>query len=486
MVLRNLVEKNSTFSEHKSKEEDIIFEKKLIKKEQRNMASFSENMLNMSVVNTSAIHGDDFDMFLDCLEELYKNKGTDDDKKRKSRKTKRSKNGKMPKQKDTQAGVDDTFQPVVSHDNLEESVINSTHSTMDTSQWSPNDTLLTVNSEQLNNIFAYFEQDVATDEFLSDDLPDNHENNSDELTSNFTNLKIATDHGDNVSSSEEPVEKEQIPAEDAVRTKNHSILDKINQFNHVEPPTNFGAKALHRVKAKPSADTESHRLSSASTSSVHDSNIDLTFKKPKDVIDAGTVKRKVVFFSDPIVTELRSPSIHSLSQSEDEDYEFKRTQSKRQFHKNRDFFENYFKSKTDAVSVKSTQSAPTGSFDRQTKHQFAAHSEQNLCKQTENHCSDIDPNEKLQAVQTYVQTKYLLERIQRLVAAISSLDEKRLSTMNLKLLKKFLTYIRDCSYNCTDVCDKISEHFLTDFERNVMSAEDLLISALRVAQCQQV
>lgn len=437
-------------------------------------SSYGEDIMNTSVVDTSAIQGGDFEMFLDCLEELCKT--NTDDKKRKSKKHKRPKTGKISQQKQNYSNISELFQTMELNDKFEENAIDSTFSTVNTSQWSANDTAMSANSEKYTNIFAYFDQDATTDELLLSDNSFDEQNNycdqsqslpicvvtNDATESNY--LKNSKKNSSNIQTKE-------------IQTKSKSILSKIQQFNRIEPKPEI-IKQKTPSKIAPKLDKV------PSLSSLHGSDNEFVFKKPYDVVDNGNVKRKVVFFSDHSSTERsssESPSTQSCS--DDETIQFQRSQSKRKFHQNRDFFEKYFNGKTDANRVKSlpSTSTSTSSLDKidETTSMFI---DSRLCKQNDMHASDIDPNEKLQAVQTYVQTKNLLERIQRLVVAITSLDEKRLNSMNLKLLKKFLTFIRDCSYKCTEVCNEISGNFLTDFEKNVMSAEELLFSALRMAQ----
>lgn len=367
----------------------------------------------------------------------------------------------------------------------EENPVNATFSATNTSYVSTlNDTCTTINSEQFENIFAYFEQDVSTNDLLVSDDSDIDErqidlppNDRENVTSNFQQL-LLTDK--NVPT------KKQSPDSIEIQKNSKSILNKIQLFNGFEPNKNVGIKPSqqHHYR-KQNRPVSVH--STSSTASLHDSDSDTAFKKPFDIVRHGNVRNKVEFFSDHSSTERSSsasPSIQSVS-DDDSEYQFQRNQSKHRFMKNRDFFENFFKDKQNDQSLLDT-STYTIENNKIIQNDIDPKKINETSKSAQIVTMQIDPHEKLKAVQTYVQTQYLLERIQRLVTAITHLDENRLSSMNLKLLKKFLTFIRDCSYNCTEVCNSISQNVLTEYEKNVMSAEELLYSALKEAHSAQV
>lgn len=477
------------------------------------MASFGEDYFNTSVVDTSSIQDGDYDMFLDCLEELCKSKKTDDNQTKPMKKSKRSKNQENHnKAVSSPAHLSQSIDSsrISSNKSQSQSVSRTANPSANNSCVSISDISANITgiSDQFSDIFAYFDEDVTSSEIYFDEL-------SNEISPSRVSGGIACEK-ENISQNVEKLVSDDIKPKvnystytktkasnknaDAkhIQSESVDILKTIEKFNSIsrtndkteekmtklpESPKMRSDKRLNRTvddsnrKQRPT----SCSLSTASTLSLHSSDNDAAvFKKPFDVLTGVNVKSKIAFFTDSSTD--RSSSTSPSIPSDDDEFVFKRTESKRNFDKNRNFFENYFKVKhDDEKTVHEKQSN-----ELQSKYDEQSLNERNSCKQNPFVAYEIDANEKLKAVQTYVQTQYLLERIQRLVVAISNLDENRMSSMNLKLLKKFLTFIRDCSYSCTEVCYDISEHFLTDFEKNVMSAEELLYSALKMAHAQQV
>lgn len=431
------------------------------------MSSFTDlRDLNTSIVSDiSALNDGDFNMIVEDL--LCKPKKLKRQKKLYHR-------SKMQAAQSVPAlnAATDLFQ---TYDELD--VGNATFSATNTSNLSFNDTYATINSDQFENIFAYFDQDVTTDNLLFSDESDDESQHiqppieRDNVANNPQNI-----HFNEKSKSKKKQSMQRQDTKD-IQNKSKAILNKIQQFNDAAEPMQpiVGTRPSHSQNRPDSA------LSTASTTILHDSDSDTIFKKPNGMVRNGNVRCKVAFFSDHSSSDRSSSASPSIqSASDDDEYQFQRTKSKRDFKRNRDFFENFFKVKPHDQSEIDTSILPNKSLTNHLKS-----NDENFREQASN-TEPIDAHEKLMAVQTYVQTQYLLERIQRLVTAISNLDEKRLSSMNLRLLKKFLTFIRDCSYNCTEVCNTIGQHVLSDFEKNVMSAEELLYKALREAQRAQV
>lgn len=451
--------------------------------------------LNTSIVSDiSALNDGDFNMI---VEQLLSSKP------KKSKRTKKQYHRKVQTAHSVPAlnavNLFDT------HDEVDNGAMNATFSPelANASFVSFNDTCTTVNSENLESIFAYFDQDVTTHDLLfSDDEADDESATVAALAAVAISATDAQTQSQRPNSCEQfastllqhfsPTEKpkskkkqqlQQRAETKEIQCKSKAILNRIQQFNGIEPKKSD----CDGVGTKPPKYIQKNRpvsvLSTSSTASLHDSDSDsTTFKKPCGVVKNGNVRSKVAFFSDHSSSDRSSstsPSIQS-NISDDDDFQFQRTQSKRNFKRNRDFFEGFFKVKgpDQTINVTRDEKKSTGGGAKNGTFFRAEISNDNE--------TQIDAHEKLKAVQTYVQTQYLLERIERLVSAISNLDETRLSSMNLKLLKKFLTFIRDCSYNCTEVCNSISENVLTDFEKNVMSAEELLYSALKDAHTAQV
>lgn len=462
------------------------------------MASkFGSDMDTSIVSDISALECNDFDMIIEHL--LCKPS-------KKSKRPKKSTHRRVHAAQSVPAlNAIDLF--ILPDDEVDNSMANATFSAANTSYLSAfNDTCTTTNSEQFENIFAYFDQDVATDDLLmSEESDDNDDENSERrkmkillppppppssindrenLASNLQNLML--------SDKSKPKKKQTLRQETKdIQNKSNAILNKIQMFNGIE------SKSMGVVGKKPTPNRKQNQrpvsvLSTSSTASPHDSDSDTTivFKKPMNVaMNRCNVRSKVAFFNDHSSSERSSSTSPSIqSTSDDDDYQFQRAQSKRKFKQNCNFFENFFKVKQHDQSILDTSMTRPAQNEMEKKEEQKRKKSnvENQKAKNDEIKTKLNAHEKLIAVQTYVQTQYLLERIQRLVAAISSLDEKRLSSMNLRLLKKFLTFIRDCSYNCTEVCNSIGQHVLTDFEKNVMSAEGLLYTALKEAHSAQV
>lgn len=433
------------------------------------MTAIMEDIMNTSVVNTSAIQDDDFHMLLDCLEELKISTV-----KRKSKRWTRQKNAIRRFQSQPQIfeslpnEIQNPNQTIIGNF-CEENANDSSFSSMNTSCVSFNDTCTSVNNDQLNKIFAYFDQDVKTDELLcsDDESKDESQFSDKENIAHVANKLHASSECNVLKVTKPQIDKEEI------RNKSNDILNTIKHVHEAEQhDKNVELRQFEDEKKIDRIST----YSGSSTLTLHDSDSETVFKKPFDKLENCNVKQKVAFFNDHSSSERSSsasPSVQSVSDDDDFKHKFK---------VNRDFFEHFFKGKQN----KGKKTHKLNNVIDTNKQQSRNEMKSSFCKQKPIVSHDIDVNEKLKAVQTYVQTQYLLERIQRLVTAISNLDEKRLSSMNLKSLKKFLTFILDCSHKCNEVCYDISEHFLNDFEKNVMSAEDLLFSALKMAHSQQV
>lgn len=468
------------------------------------MASISNRRdLNTSIVSDiSALNDGDFNMIVEHLLSS---------KQKKPKRTKKQYHRKVQTAQSVPAlNAVNLFD---AHDEVDNGAMNATFSPelANASFISFNDTCTTINSENLESIFAYFDQDVTTNDLLlSDDEADDYDasataaafaavaittndaqtqlqpsNNCEKFASTLLQKFLPTEK----PKSKKKQQLQQRAESKEIQCKSRAILERIQQFNGIEPNKNDGVS----VGTKPPKYIQKNRpvsvLSTSSTASLHDSDSDtITFKKPASAVKSGNVRSKVAFFSDHSSSDRSSstsPSIQS-AMSDDDDFQFQRTQSKRNFKRNRDFFESFFKDKKSDQSVNDVPTHSGAGGEKNLTHDVAKNVTFFREVNTNDNEIQIDAHEKLKAVQTYVQTQYLLERIERLVSAISNLDEIRLSSMNLKLLKKFLTFIRDCSYNCTEVCNNISENFLTDFEKNVMSAEELLYSALKDAHSAQV
>lgn len=172
------------------------------------------------------------------------------------------------------------------------------------------------------------------------------------------------------------------------------------------------------------------------------------------------VRTKIQFFNNSTSTS-RCSSASPFGSSEDDECELYRRNSKRIFQQKRQYFEKIQNREQPTASVGTDAMAPAdgdGPFTNDSEG------------------SEETFDRRIEALQQFVQTRHLLERIQILNKAFTKLDEKRLSTMNLDRLKKFMVFLRDAWYKCQEVCFNISEEFLDGFKQNVTSAEELLFS----------
>lgn len=504
----------------------------------------------MAIINTGSMGKADFELLLDCLDEL-------DHIKLK----RRTQQVNWP----THSLRKSISQPYISQSDTVEA-------------WNPNTTVIgntfegnvadapsfndTFGSEQLQEIFAYFDQEVATGHLLySDDSPDEHDTDGHDAADD-SSVESGVEHlvengngntdrndvenliengGNNVTHSQianknplidqflekvrskklssKPIitatTRKQCPPKqskpiDTGKRESNDILKIIMQFNGIElnndtKQTNFEAKLkkefkytvdmndTRQVEMKAANDKCMDRMSTYSGSStvvLSDSENDGLGDKPFDLIDCGSVKQKVAFFNDHSSSERSSsasPSINSIL-SDDDDVRGK-------FRQNREYFERFFRDQQNTTIERAVERTAERTVERtieSTKPKqeqvksILKKSEPINVPNTQSAPDSIDPYERLQAIQTYVQTKYFVERIQRLALAFSRLDENRMSTMNLIRLQKFLIFIRDCTLRCNQICNDISSRFLSDVEKNVMSSEELLFSALKMAHFHQV
>lgn len=475
----------------------------------------NESSLNTSVIDTSSFRAEDFALFMDCLENIGTKNTTE-----KVKKTRKSRS-RANRVKDSDAGA--VLNKTTGCDlggkrwapsyfsscyNLNDAAVHDqsalTDITCSTINQTINDNIdASVISEQfnLNEVFAYFNEDIDKTRF-------------DDSDSNDDSAKVdkADAEKENVAKNASPKEK---PARNARpkrvthEAKSKTMLAPIHSSSDSERDTPIfkrpnavplGRKIIVAAKkpnAKlpavsdvpdnnrlsrtmndaPATTKQTQRYSSASTLSLHESDSDSVAQKNATNDDGGgtyvapNVREKISFFNQTINERSASPAtLSTLSAppsalpSEDEEYQFQREKSKRKFQQKREFFEKIFSERL--AGDKQSSVHPSN-----TPKPHALTHEQKL--------------DKLEAVEAYVQTKYLLERIQMLTKAISNMDEAQCQKMDLKKLKKFLLFIRDCSYKCQQVCFEISENFLTDFEKNVMSVEELLFSALKAVHMPQ-
>lgn len=483
-----------------------------------------ENSFNSSIVDTSSFRAEDFAMFMDCIENIG-GKIAASDKVKKTRKSRsrahRAKDSDAAVALNKSTGCDlrgsekrwapSHFSSCYNLNDAHEpnALANITCSTIN--QTINDDIDASIVSEQfnLNEVFAYFNADFDKTRFEDSD------SNDDDSGKKAYERDVDRENAvKNVAKEKptRPMRPKRVPHE---TKSNKTTLAPIPSSSESEretatfkrpnaPP--LGRKIIAAAKKPngklPTNDDftgnrlnrtmndahvkQTQRYSSASTLSLHVSDSDSVGKKTSTADEessyvAPNVRDKISFFNrticegtTPSPTPPRpvSTTASTPSASEDEDYQFQRQKSKRKFEQKREFFEKIFRDRF-PVAEEGTSNGPS-----QNEHTSNEPKWQKLPKE-----KYVD---KLEAVETYVQTKYLLERIQLLTKAISNMDEAQMEKMDLYKLKKFLLFIRDCSYSCQQVCFDISEKFLTDFEKNVMSAEELLFSALKAVHMQQV
>lgn len=471
------------------------------------MAEFADNSLDQSVMNTSALHDGDLDMFHDVMEELC-NKQTDFP-------SKMSRSNAMRKMR-TRANPSKRNRSVA----LNRSTAFEHHERPDTCRWSSschslndfgNTTSSSINqsieesnvsciSEQFNDILAYFSEDVDQTLFECSESED------DETPISMREKKFSPSHKSKHGKAKE------------LQTKSRSLMDTIKSQSESDqersfkrpPPFSIVLKKTSPKKQIGTTERMNRTLgdfsvnrpknfSSASTLSLHESDSD-TNRNGNDVESVPTkVRDRISFFNQTIGAHFRSASPTSatgsstettssrtespIATSDDEERILERQKSKRKFQQNRDFFEKWLHEQT---QKKDREAAKTKTSFATAKKLPQKTADDKTIVTANTNSNQINGIDKLNAVRTYVQTMYLLERIQSLVKAITRLDEQRLAKMNLKLLKKFLIFIRDCSNQCQTVCFEIGENFLTDFERNVLTADELLISAMKNAHLHEV
>lgn len=477
-----------------------------------------EASLNTSVIDTSSFRADDFALFMDCLENI----GATADKKKKQRKY-RSRAQRVVKAVEAGAVLNKTTGCDLGGKRWAPSHFSSCynlsdapdHNTLNISCSTINHTInddidASVVSEKfnLNDVFAYFEEDFDKTRFEDSD-------------SNDDSAKLIEGEKENAAKNapKEKLVRSARPKRVGHEAKSKTMLATIPSSSESERETSMFkrptalplARKIIAAAKKPDAklvtsndaaaaaekpdakllmgnDVADNRLSrtvddarvkqpqrysSASTLSLHESDSDSVAKKTTATGDANSyvapsVRDKISFFNQTVSECSSSPvppaAPSTPATSEDDEFQFQRQKSRRKFQQKREFFEKIFSQRFAGGQQPSDRrsNAPTSK---------ALTQEQNI--------------NKLEAVETYVQTKYLLDRIQFLIKAITNMDEAQLNKIDLRKMKKFLLFIRDCAYNCQQVCFEISENFLTDFEKNVMSAEELLFTALKAVHMQQ-
>lgn len=468
--------------------------------------SDDETSNNLSVIDTSSFCNGDLDMFLDCLEELCKKKKPE--KSIKSNRSGRKKRIPLKRIYDSDSSIAGSYDESISNLNLSE--FNDTNTSLSTTSNDitfNDDADVTHLTEKFNDIFAYFNEDVVTDTTLFEE-----EDNANDIDRYINDSSNKENTVDNRSKLFEQKPERHTSAVKEIQHKSSAIFNSIKNYNEINQKNVHENNRINSVKRNEQNKnainvsrlnytvsdlplSNENRLSSASTLSLHDDECNRKYdvKCGKITKLPNTNVREIINFFNSTANEsncnVTLPAMHSQPRNnndvddfDDEETNLYRTNSIRRFKQKRDYFEKIF----NANKMIPNAMRNDNQISRNEKITFEFNKDKLATEDIHNNPVPKKYDSKLNAVETYVQTQHLLERIQTLVKAISNLDEKRLTTMNLKMLKKFLLFIRDCSYNCQQVCFDISENFLTDFEKNVLSAEELMYTALKAASENQV
>lgn len=448
-----------------------------------------EISFDKSVIDTSSFCAEDFALFMECLDNI--GKATTG----KVKKTRKSRSQKQNKQNDVSA-TSIACKKTMGHDaddvhgkRWAPSHFSSCYNLNDTSSaLDPNITCSTINQTindssllaelHLNDVFAYFNEDIDKTRF----------DESDENVSNVAEAIDSTEHivdkqavhsskekpprtirskrtiGHNEMKIKEPICSSSESDRESMTFKRPNALPLrrkvITAARQPNGKSEFNNRLNRTMNDMPSA-TQTARYSSASTVSLNGSDNDSMGKRttPSNANDVGepNVREKIIFFNQTLNEDNAQPPASQPATPKDE-RQCDRQKSKRKFQQTRDFFEKIFRERFNGNKRTNEKNAVTAS---------------------QNNVDNLD------AIKTYAQTQYLLERIRFLVKVISKMNETQLNQINLKRFKKFLMLIRDCAHNCQEVCYEIGENFLTDFEKNVMSVDELLFTALKAANRQE-
>lgn len=464
-----------------------------------------ENALNASAIDTSSFRAEDFALFMDCLENIEPSNATAD----KAKKTRESRS-RAYRAKDGDAAA--ALKQITGYDaggngkRWAPSYFSSCYNLADTfaSDHNPitNITCSTINNDidanvvneqfNLNDVFEYFNGEVDKTRFEDSDSNDGSCNVVGEAE---VEKKIVI--GKNLP-KEKPVRSAR-PKRVTLESKskeNSSSESERETFTFKRPTALPLRRKIIAAAKKPDGKLttgndvaignrlnrtmndalakQTQRYSSASTLTLHGSDSETVAKRDTGADDATSyvapnVNEKISFFNQTIserstsqamsATPASSATPFAPSASEVEDHQFQRQKSKRSFQQNCEFFE------------KTLSESFAGGTEQANDRTSSAPKAQIL--------TPDESTDKLEAVEAYVQTKRLFERIQELIEAISNIDEAQMEKLDLAKLKKLLLFIRDCSYKCNQVCFEISENFLIDFEKSVGSAEELLLQKVK-------
>lgn len=423
------------------------------------MTDGNDDSLNLSIINTSEINSEDFGLFVDCLEETCQRNTLARKKTAKSRDRQRSKKSARTSLNQTTAFErDDYYAPLRSssscysvNDGLDDSVATVV-------DHSVNEVDVSYINEMFSSLFPYLSEDVST-QLLEDS---DHE---------------APREKTNAAGKKTEVQQLQAKGEAYVQRANGGKDDRKFKKPYTPPKLRVQPRRAPAERMNQTTNEAREKMySSMSTLSLHESESDSNSKQSSDDLSdhlsAMKVRDRVSFFNETIksMREPRTPPVSTPSTSSDDERALQRQRSKRTFQQNRDYFEKIFRERMVREKAARQQSAVEAEANKKLA---APKAEKALAANGEM------TNGRVAGAQIYAQTKNLLERIQYLVAVVKSLDEHRSEKINLKRLKKHLLFFRDCSHKFQSVCLDFDERFLSELERNVVAAEELLYSALK-------
>lgn len=449
-------------------------------------ASEDESLNNTSVINTSAFNECDLDQFLECIEELCKKNIKKRPKKRRSRSPKSTLSHHYETLNFDHSGHLKSDLDMVDLDASDPS-FNASKLSQATCSSDVTDTDMTFITDQFNDIFRYFNEDVVPDKSLFEDDDGENSRNKENLMAtpkktpqknmkqqrNRSQMSKKTGSNRELQSMSKSI-LTSIQANDDFNRKLQRFQQTIEEVDESESSDNANIKMNQTCVGdyrrnnrynELSEDSPRASLTSSCLSiSENDSDSAALFKRPVNnkQLSKANVREKIQFYNNSTSTSRCSSASPFGCSSEDDEYELYRSNSRRRFQQKRQYFENFFDEKIFFPDKK-----------RERKVDSAVN---HLPAENKMSTANVDIDRKMVAVQQFVQTRHLLERIKILMKAISKLDIERQNGMNLKKLKKFLIFIRDCAYKCQEVNFHISEEFLSGFEHSVMSAEELLFS----------
>lgn len=269
-------------------------------------------------------------------------------------------------------------------------------------------------TEEFNQIFSYFDEDI---EQLTD-------NSDDELNQFYSNFNEFSDGevDDQFDRKFDDVNDEEIDEQNC--SENVSENFQFEDVIHKDADTIFKAKENYLTPAE-------QRCNESHVSYGGHSNKDLFNDLTKE-LGVGNVREKVLMYNE---------MLEKINANLASEKSFFRRKVEENVSKENDLMER-FDASDDVYDT------TIGEFDLLSKYV-----------------------KKLSSIESYAQ---ILSRLNRLVNALSQLDKNRLNGMNAKSLKNFLYFIKIYSNECVNMSSAIRRDIAIDLEKNLLTHEDLL------------